>query len=198
MKRAIIFLLALSVSAQTPAVEKLLDRIAEREQLFIASMKKVSPIVETYIQESAPMEGVDFSPMKDHYFLGRVKLGDSLAYTSLVERTDPPPKQGSRLNALRFGLGASKTQPVIFLPRGFAQMAFIDLTGFDRRTYRFDYVQQEFLGDVRCLVFDVASLTPHEPGRFIGRIWVEDRDDSIVRFNGVYIQQPVAKGAPRE
>jgi hypothetical protein len=198
MKRAIVFLLALSAGAQTPALDKLLDRIVEREQNFITSMRKLSPIVETYIQESSAMPDGEFLPVKDHYFLGRVKLGDSLAYTSLVERTDPPPKQGSKLNALRFGLGGSKAQPVTFLPRGFAQMAFIDLTDFNRRTYRFDYVQREFLGDVRCLVFDVAPVTPKEPGRFIGRIWVEDRDDSIVRINGVYIQAPVAKGATPE
>ncbi len=198
MKRAFIFLLALSASAQTPAVDKLLDRIVEREKTFMISMKKLAPIVETYIQESATLPTGDFAPVKDHYFLGRVKLGDSLAYTSLVERTDPPQKQGSKLSVLHFGLGGSKTQPVTFLPRGFAQMAFIDLTDFNRRVYRLDYVQREFLGDVRCLVFDVSPITPHEPGRFIGRIWVEDRDNSIVRFNGVYIQPAASKGTPME
>jgi len=33
-------------------------------------------------------------------------------------------------------------------------------------------------------------------GRFNGRIWVEDRDYSIVRFDGTYAAAPVAKGAP--
>ena len=44
----------------------------------------------------------------------------------------------------------------------------------------------EFLGEVRCLVFDVSPRDKKAPGRFIGRIWVEDRDYHIVRFNGTY------------
>jgi hypothetical protein len=74
-------------------------------------------------------------------------------------------------------------------------MAILDLHGFNRQTYAFDYVGREFLGEVRCLVFDVAPLSRALSGRFMGRVWVEDRDDSIVRFNGIYLQAPVAKGA---
>ncbi len=44
-----------------------------------------------------------------------------------------------------------------FLPRGFAQMAVIDLQDFNRQTYSFEYVRREFLGEVRCLVFDVHA-----------------------------------------
>ena len=43
-----------------------------------------------------------------------------------------------------------------FLPDGFLQMIFIDTNGFDRQHYKFDYVRREFLGEVRCLVFDVT------------------------------------------
>jgi hypothetical protein len=49
-----------------------------------------------------------------------------------------------------------------------------------------DYVRREFLGELRCLLFDVAPLEPKEAGKFKGRIWVEDRDFQIVRFNGTY------------
>ena len=69
-------------------------------------------------------------------------------------------------------------------------MAVIDLHDFNRQTYRFEYVRREFLGEVRCLVFDVAPINRAQPGKFIGRIWVEDRDDSIVRFNGTYMPAP--------
>jgi hypothetical protein len=47
-------------------------------------------------------------------------------------------------------------------------------------------VRREFLGEVRCLVFDVTPKVKSEPGRFAGRIWVEDQDFHIVRFNGAY------------
>ena len=59
------------------------------------------------------------------------------------------------------------------MPRGFAQMAFPDLHDFNRQTYSFEFVRREFLGEVRCLVFDVAPLRkrlrpfrgPHLGGR---------------------------------
>lgn len=177
-----------AASNPASAVDRLLDRIVEREQEFMASMRKRSPLVETYIQESLITPTGGGPPTKDHYFLGRVHLGDFLSYTALVERTDPAQKQGPRL--FHFG---GKAQPVTFLPRGFAQMAFVDLTEFSRNTYRFEYVRREFLGDVRCLVFDVSPSIPNEPGRFTGRVWVEDQEDRIVRFDGIYIQPPLAK-----
>jgi hypothetical protein len=73
-----------------------------------------------------------------------------------------------------------------FLPRGFLQMIFLDMNGFDRAHYRIEYVRREFLGEVRCLVFDVDPANKKEKGRFVGRIWVEDQDFHIVRFNGAY------------
>ena len=48
------------------------------------------------------------------------------------------------------------------------------------------YVNREFLGEVRCLVFDVTPLPKSGKGRFLGRIRVEDQDYNIVRFNGAY------------
>jgi hypothetical protein len=73
---------------------------------------------------------------------------------------------------------------VKYLPEGFEQMLVVG-GHFDRTSYNFEYVRREFLGTVRCLVFDV---TPKNGGRgsFKGRIWVEDQDDNIVRFNGTY------------
>src|SRR5258708_22484419 len=73
-----------------------------------------------------------------------------------------------------------------FRPDGFLQMIFLDTNGFDRQHYKFDYVRSEFLGEVRCLVFDVTPLEKSGKGRFLGRIWVEDQDFNIVRFNGAY------------
>src|SRR6185369_6967699 len=94
--------------------------------------------------------------------------------------------------------GTAKNHALTFLPRGFAQMAVIDLHDFNRRTYRFEYVRREFLGDIRCLVFDVAPVNRQQAGKFVGRMWVEDRDDAIVRFNGTYVQPPPLKSARAE
>ncbi len=69
-------------------------------------------------------------------------------------------------------------------------MIYIDMNGLDRQHYQFDYVRREFLGDVRCVVFDVTPLPKSGRGRFKGRFWAEDQNYTIVRFNGVYT--PVA------
>ena len=73
-----------------------------------------------------------------------------------------------------------------FLPQGFLQMIYLDNNGLDTQNYNFDYVRREFLGEVRTLVFDVTPKKKAGKGRFIGRIWVEDQDYTIVRFNGSY------------
>jgi hypothetical protein len=65
-------------------------------------------------------------------------------------------------------------------------MIYLDTNGFDKQHYKFDYVRREFLGEVRTLVFDVTPLPKAGKGRFMGRIWVEDQDFHIVRFNGAY------------
>jgi hypothetical protein len=65
-------------------------------------------------------------------------------------------------------------------------MIYLDNQFFDRQHYQFDYVGREFLGEVRCLVFDVTPLPKSGKGRFKGRVWAEDQGFTIVRFNGVY------------
>jgi hypothetical protein len=186
------------------SVERLLDRMVEREKAFLAAMSQRSPLIETYVQETPESAPADAHPTKDHYFLGRFRLGDTVAYEPLVGRSDTPPAPKTGFKLLSFhGLpihplpfhAEPKGQPLIFLPRGFAQMSVIDLHEFNRQTYKFDYVRREFLGEVRCLVFDVSPARAEEPGRFVGRIWVEDRDESIVRFNGTYWRAAAAKGS---
>jgi hypothetical protein len=219
MKRTFIFLLtSLAATAQGPspspglgtppsdAVDRLIDRIVEREHAFIEGMNGREPLIETYIQEISSGAGedahanadarpnTDARPNKDHYFLGRFALGATVAYEKLLERTDPPAKPPPKLPILR----GAKIQPLTFLPRGFAQMTVMDLHDFSRATYSFDYVRREFLGEIRCLVFDVAPRRPSEPGRFTGRVWIEDRDENVIRFDGIYTPVPTPKGAAQE
>lgn len=178
------------------AVDQLLDRIVEQEHAFLERMKDRAPLIETYVQETSatPDTVGDSRPDKDHYFLGRFRLGESVGYEKLVEHTDATPKAPSKL-LLPHG---TKPRPLTFLPRGFAQMTVLDLHDFNRLTYHFDYVRREFLGEVRCLVFDVSPVRRGEPGRFTGRVWIEDRDENVVRFDGIYVQAPTPKGAVPE
>ena len=77
-----------------------------------------------------------------------------------------------------------------YKPIGFSWMIFADRDDFDRQHYDFQYVHREFLGDVRCIVFDVTPKKDAGKGRFLGRIWVEDQDFNIVRLNGTYAPRP--------
>ncbi len=214
MQRFLIFCLAAVASfaqsagtAPVPpanaAVDRLLDRIVDQERVFLERMRSRAPLIETYVQETSALAAgenpagtnTEAHPDKDHYFLGRFRLGEVVAYEKLIEHTDPAPKAASKLP---FPRTAAKPQPMTFLPRGFAQMTVLDLHDFNRKTYRFDYVRREFLGEVRCLVFDVSPLRHGEPGRFTGRVWIEDRDNNVVRFDGTYTQAPTPKGAVPE
>jgi hypothetical protein len=70
---------------------------------------------------------------------------------------------------------------------GFSDMMFIDPTGFDQQHYVFSYVRREFLGSVRTWEFDVHPKVGGT-GRFTGRVWIEDQDGNVVRFNGTYTE----------
>ncbi|HYP13471.1 MAG TPA: M48 family metalloprotease [Bryobacteraceae bacterium] len=169
--------LALADTTGERAVDRLIDNVISQEQSLVDELKKKSPIVETYIQESAG-EASPERMHQDHYFLGRLQFSASaMEYVSIADRSGQ--QKPSRL--WRFGGG-----PVMYQPSGFAQMIFIDLNDFDRSIYGFEYVRREFLGEVRTLVFDIAPLQKTSGGRFVGRIWVEDKTFAIVRFNGTY------------
>ena len=194
-KLFIAYLLILPLFGQAPnaVVDRLLDRIVEREKTFLDGAKKRTPVIETYIQEVPAPALAEERPSKDHYFLGRFQLRETLEYETLIERSDAPQvKSGGLFH------WSPKNRAMTFLPRGFAQMAVIDLADFNRQTYDFEFVRREFLGEIRCLVFDVSPRNRAQPGKFVGRIWVEDHDNSIVRFNGTYVQAPVAKGTTPE
>ncbi len=193
---SIVPLIAFALSlraADAPAspADRIVDHMVQREKSFLDSIRARTPLMETYIQETLDASA---GPSKDHYFLGRFRLAETVTYETLIERTDAPAKPGSHLLPFH---STAKNQPMTFLPRGFAQMAVIDLHDFNRQTYKFEYVRREFLGEVRCVVFDISPLNRAQAGKFVGRIWAEDRDFSIVRFNGTYLQTAPAKGAPK-
>jgi hypothetical protein len=70
-------------------------------------------------------------------------------------------------------------------PLGFTEMMFLDPNSFDDQHYAFNFVRREFLGSVRTWVYDVQPKVSGM-GRFYGRIWIEDQDGNIVRFNGTF------------
>jgi len=164
---------------QPRTVDQVIDRFVANEQRLYGQMRNYSPLVETYIQNLKPDKDLGTVPAGDKYFLGRANFTKGVA---LVPLTDT----GGKGRKMIGSIGNFFSFAMQFLPDGFLQMIFIDTNGFDKQHYKFDYVRREFLGEVRCLVFDVTPSEKGNHGRFVGRIWVEDQDYHVVRFNGGY------------
>ncbi len=170
--------LAAPAADKNETVDKLLERIAQQERQFIQDLRAHSAILETYIQETPEPGSENKHVVRDHYFLGQLDFSRGLGYTPMAARGESPKSQKS--------IFSFRNRSTVFVAAGFAQMVLPDGDGLDRQRYQIDFVRREFLGEVRCLLFDVTPLDNKAQGRFKGRIWVEDEDFKIVRFNGVY------------
>lgn len=162
--------------------DQVVDQIIEREHALIEFLSTRTPLVETYLQNLAPDTKLGAVPKEDHYFLGRLDMGPS------IERRDYLASQASFEKAMMGGV--THLFRIQYQPMGFSWMIFADRQNFDRSHYNFEFVRREFLGDVRCLVFDITPKPNAGKGMFEGRIWVEDRDFNIVRLNGTYVPRP--------
>jgi hypothetical protein len=165
-------------------VDQAIDRVITREHEEVATIRRFNPVIETYIQDMKPDKDMGTIPVRDHYFLGQADLSKGVVDHSMLNG-----KKG-KLDAINPISHLSGMFSSSYIPDGFLQMIYIDTNGFDRQHYQFDYVRREFLGEVRCVVFDITPLPKSGKGRFKGRIWAEDQNYAIVRFNGVYT--PVA------
>jgi len=148
--------------------DQIIDRAIAREKDEIDAIAQYSPIVETYLQEVRPDKQLGTVPKIDYYFLGQADFRKGIKVHTLLETE----KKGTWMWS--------------YNPAGFLQMIFVDNRGLDKVHYRFSYKRREFLGEVRCIIFDVEPAPKTRGPRFIGRIWIEDRDFTIVRFNGTY------------
>jgi Peptidase family M48 len=185
--RTIAFLLLLAatlgVAAENPKLssdlsfDQTVDRMVERERGFVVTMKRMHPLAETYIQNLHEDNDHNAEPVSDQYFLGRIDLTRRIS-DSVFERQ----REGFLHHALN---PFSVAMTYKFLPQGFAQMVVLD-PDFQKKNYHFTFVRREFLGETRCIVIDVQPVKKAREGSFTGRIWVEDRDLNIVRFNGTY------------
>lgn len=188
---SILFLLALfprlqaqphpAAASERAAVSasSVIQRMAANERGLLQRMRKFHPIVETYIQNMRFDPQLGDVPLADHYFLGQL---------------DPRRALGRDHSYLKksLGLAALLVSPITDLARfysmhfhsaGFLAMLFPDPRHFDARYYAFRYIRQQYLGDVRCYVFNVR---PRRSLGFIGRVWIEERHDNLVRFNGTF------------
>jgi hypothetical protein len=173
---------ASAAMAPPTTMDQVVDRTILREHGLMELLKTRTPLVETYLQNLKADPKLGAVPSEDHYFLGRLDLGESIDRRDYLSRDESFEK-----NLLG---GVSKLFKFEYKPMGFSWMIFADRDDFDRGHYTFKYVRREFLGDVRCLVFDITPKKDAGKGRFLGRIWVEDQDYNIVRLNGTYAPRP--------
>ncbi len=172
--------------APPSTMDQVVDRTIMREKELIKFLAPRTPIVETYLQNLTQDPQLGPIPQSDHYFLGRMDLSDSIDRSDyLSEKSGKNKDQDDGMEKRLLG-GFTKMFKFQYQPLGFSWMIYADRNDFDRQHYEFHYARREFLGDVRCLVFDITPKKDAGRGRFLGRIWVEDQDFNIVRLNGTY------------
>jgi len=185
-------------SPESPDVTRVVDAVIARENQLIRTLEgNYTPRMELYIQYLRPEPELGAVPVNDSYFLGRLQFrpdGTIVARSLLPGSSGGARTMESRREPFRklFGLHIQ--------PSAFYFALVMDDKRFDREHYDFEYIRQEFLGSVRCLVFDVRPKLPakqrHQSGKyselglFKGGIWVEDHDYNIVRYNGTFTPAP--------
>jgi len=162
-----------------PKADEIADRIFYREAKCVEDLQPYTPMVETYIQNLKGDQELGQVPSSDKYFIGRLVMKKGIENISFQKNT----KSGASIILEKLD-GFYKMN---YVAVGFMQMVYIP--GFDRNNYALKYLHQEFQGSIRTLVFDVSPKPKVKGPHFLGRIWVEDQDYTIVRFNGTYIPQ---------
>jgi hypothetical protein len=170
-----------------PEQMELIQKSFAREKVAMQEIRKHAPLVQTYIQNMRPDPTLGAVPRSDEYLLSRVdfsKVFTAKAYESRADqgRFFKSSAKSIELLTRLFGMSYSRD--------GFMAMMFIDPSGYDSQHYDFSFVRREFLGNVRTDVFDVYPKPGTGSGRFLGRVWIEDQNGNIVRFNGTYIHGP--------
>jgi hypothetical protein len=180
----------------TAAQSALIDKSIVRETEVIKVVKERTPLVETYIQNMKPDALLGQIPESDQHFLGRVDFGKIINDDAYQENPVKDPKDkkitGKFKHSLGYITGLGSSLRLQFHEAGFVQMLLMDSNSYNRQTYAFTFVRNDFLGSIPTMVFDVApiggkSIIPgndKKKGRFFGRIWIETHNGNVVRFNG--------------
>src|ERR1700756_5538563 len=167
----------------TPEQAALVEKAVAREKATVKLIQKSTPVVQTYIQNMAPDPKLQTVPVSDQYMVARVDFGKTFTANPYESHAK---SKGFFKGSLKFVSDLTKSFQLSYSATGFMDMMFLDPVSFDQKHYDFTYVRRDFLGGVRTLVFDVKPKPKEGYGRLFGRVWIEDQDGNIVRFNGSY------------
>ncbi len=166
----------------------LIDKSIAREAVIVKTLKARTPIVETYIQNMRTDAVMGQTPESDVHFLGRVNFGRVIGDNTYAqgEKPEDGKKKGimKSLNPMGYFANLTGALHLTFNQAGFVQMLLVDSNSYNRQTYQFEFVRNDFLGTIPTVVFDVHPVKNSATGRFAGRIWIERNSGNIVRFNG--------------
>ena len=166
----------------------LVEKAIAREKIVIKNIQQRTPLVETYIQDTKPDVKLYEVPTSDTYMLSRVDFHKT--FTDKPYSVKGKSQHGFFKGSLAAFTNIGKALHLngeTYNTDGFMDMMFLDPSGFDQQHYVFSYVRREFLGSVRTWEFDVHPKV-NGTGRFNGRVWIEDQDGNVVRFNGSYTE----------
>ena len=156
--------------------DPLIVRMAANENAMLARIGKRAPLVETYLQVVG-RNGE--TPVTDRYYLHRIDLGSTFRETLY----DQPERHRSKLStAWKVARLSVRGAPMLFNSSGFVEMLSPDIHGFDPGKFKFEFLHNEFIGNVKTAVYDVV---PAKPGYFRGRFWIEEHGN-LVRFTGTF------------
>jgi hypothetical protein len=168
----------------TAAQSALVDRAVAREAVVVKTLRERTPIVETYIQNMRPDPVMGQAPDSDLHFLGRIDFSKVINDTAFARGDTDEKKPNFFKHSLGYITGLSASLHLTYHESGFVQMLLIDSKDFNRQTYTFHYLRNDFLGTIPTVVFDVEPTKHDARGRFAGRIWIDRNSGNIVRFNG--------------
>jgi len=63
-----------------------INRIVPRERTEVATIRRYTPLIETYIQEMRPDDVVGTTPFRDHYYIGQANLAKGIVDNSLISK----------------------------------------------------------------------------------------------------------------
>jgi hypothetical protein len=173
-------------------VDPLVVAAAKHERGVLKAAVEGHPLVETYLQYT-PKDAS--APQKDTYSLGSIDQRRTLSEDAYQQELAT--NLSSSLISLAKGIGIGKAEEMETF--AFADMLSPDMANLDAHHYRFEFRRFVFLGARRMALYDVSPAgngKTRQRGRFLGRIWVDQHDAVIARYNGVFVGSSRDKARP--